>query len=118
MREADLDRLARLRGRVALGLTAAMLFVYFGFVLLVAYDRELLGRTIAPGLSVGIALGAGVIAFAWIVTGIYSRWAASRWDVEVEALRERLGAEPAPVEPVVGAASSVTAPVAASEAAR
>lgn len=116
--EADLDRLARLRGRVALAFTAAMLVVYFGFVLLVAYGRELLGRTIAPGLSVGIALGAFVIGFAWMLTGLYSRWAASRWDVEVDALRAKLGVAPPPLEALPASRAIDVAPVLSDVSAR
>ncbi|MBI2389400.1 MAG: DUF485 domain-containing protein [Deltaproteobacteria bacterium] len=92
----DLDRLASMRARVALGLTAAMLVSYFGFILLVAFRKPMLGATIVPGLSLGIALGAAVIAIAWTLTGIYLRWAGARWDTAVEALRREHGLAPAP----------------------
>ena len=45
------------RWRVALGLTAAMVVLYFGFVLLVAYGRPLLAVQVVPGLTLGILLG-------------------------------------------------------------
>lgn len=48
-----------------------MIFIYFGFILLIAWDRPLLGRLIVPGLSVGIAMGAFVIVSAWVLTYIY-----------------------------------------------
>ncbi len=48
-----------------------MIFIYFGFILLIAWDRPLLGRLIVPGLSVGIAMGAFVIISAWALTYIY-----------------------------------------------
>lgn len=97
--DRDLDRLAAMRSRVALGLTMAMLASYFGFILLVAFDKPFLGSTIVPGLSVGIALGASVIAIAWVLTGIYLRWANARWDAEVEAIRREHGLERAPMAP-------------------
>jgi uncharacterized membrane protein (DUF485 family) len=108
--DRDLDRLARMRSRVALGLTAAMLVSYFGFILLVAFRKPTLGATIAPGLSVGIALGAGVIVIAWALTGLYVRWADRVWDVEVEALRRAHGAAPRP--PVVEQRTHVVVDVA------
>ena len=52
-------------------LSAVMIVIYFGFILLVAYDKPLLGTQIVPGLSWGILLGALVIVSAWVLTFIY-----------------------------------------------
>lgn len=87
MDHPDLDRVARMRWRVALILTALVLFTYFGFILLVAFNKPLLGRMIAPGLSVGIGLGAAVIVIAWVLTGVYVRWANTRYDDALHAMR-------------------------------
>ena len=76
------------RWRVALGLTAAMVVLYFGFVLLVAYGRPLLAVQVVPGLTLGILLGALVIVASWILTWVYVRWAATHYDPRVG------GAEP------------------------
>lgn len=85
--EAALERLAARRWRIALALTSAMLATYFGFVLLVAYDKPLLGTLLAPGLSLGILLGALVILVAWGLTGIYVSWANRHYDAELARLR-------------------------------
>ena len=82
-----LHRLAAARWRMALILTCAMMAVYFGFILLVAFDKALLARTIVPGLSLGILLGATVIATAWILIAIYVRWANRHYDEAIAALR-------------------------------
>ena len=68
-------------------LTVAMMVVYFGFILLVAYNKPLLGRQIAPGLSLGILLGALVILTSWALIWIYTRWANTHYDDEVARLR-------------------------------
>ena len=68
------------RWRVALSLTVAMMAVYFGFILLVAFDKPLLGRLIIPGLSLGMLLGALVIVAAWVLTWVYVRWANTHYD--------------------------------------
>ena len=73
------------RWRVALSLTVAMMAVYFGFILLVAFDKPLLGRLIVPGLSLGMLLGALVIVAAWVLTWVYVRWANTHYD------RQRVG---------------------------
>ena len=49
-------------------LSGVMLVIYLGFILLVAFDKPLLGRTIVPGLSWGILLGAFVIVATWALT--------------------------------------------------
>jgi uncharacterized membrane protein (DUF485 family) len=86
-RSRALVALAARRWRIALALTAAMLVTYFGFVLLVAYDKPLLGTILVPGLSLGILLGAIVILVAWALTGIYVRWANTVYDVELAKVR-------------------------------
>ena len=52
-------------------LSAVMLIIYLGFILLVAYAKPFLGTTLVPGLSWGILLGALVIVSAWLLTLIY-----------------------------------------------
>ncbi len=85
--ERELEEIAARRWRIALGLTGAMLATYFGFLLLVAWDKPALGQLVAPGLSWGILLGALVIVVAWGLTGIYVRWANRHYDSVVDGLR-------------------------------
>jgi uncharacterized membrane protein (DUF485 family) len=84
----ELEALAARRWRVALVLTGVMLATYFGFLLLIAYDKPALGQLVTAGLSVGILLGALVIVVAWIVTGIYVRWANTVYDVALARIRK------------------------------
>ena len=74
------------RWRVALTLTVAMVLLYFGFILLVAYGRRLLAIQVVPGLTLGILLGALVIVASWILTWVYVRWAAAHYDPGIAAL--------------------------------
>ena len=67
---SSLEAVSAARWRVALSLTVAMMAVYFGFILLVAFDKPLLGRLIVPGLSLGMLLGALVIVAAWVLTWV------------------------------------------------
>ena len=85
----ELQALDRARWRVAIWLTVAMMTVYFGFILLVAYNKPLLTSVIVPGLSVGILLGALVIVAAWVFIWIYVRWANNHYDARIEALKGR-----------------------------
>jgi uncharacterized membrane protein (DUF485 family) len=86
-----LEALAQAQWRLALSLTAAMMAVYLGFMLLVAWAKPLLGTMLAPGLSLAILLGALVIVAAWVLIWVYVRWANSHYDAVVASLREQTG---------------------------
>ncbi|MHC5599514.1 MAG: DUF485 domain-containing protein, partial [Nostoc sp.] len=72
-RTKALQALAAERWRISLILTGAMMFIYFGFILLIAFNKPLLGSLVVPGLSLGILLGALVIVSAWVLIFIYVR---------------------------------------------
>jgi uncharacterized membrane protein (DUF485 family) len=80
-------RLAAERWRFSLWLTLAMMVIYFGFILLIAYNKPLLGTLIAPGLSLGILLGALVIVAAWVLVYIYVRWSNNYFDQKIAKIR-------------------------------
>ena len=79
-------RLAKRRWRVALILTLAMLVVYFGFILMIAFAKGLMGARLSGGLTLGILLGVMVIVSAWLLTWWYTRWAHEHYDVELRRL--------------------------------
>ena len=86
----QLRALDEARWRIAVSLTVAMMVLYFGFIILVAYAKPLLAVIVAPGLSLGILLGALVIVAAWVLIWIYVRWANTHYDTAVQALREQM----------------------------
>jgi uncharacterized membrane protein (DUF485 family) len=65
-----------------------MILLYFGFIALVAFGRPLLATQVMPGLSLGILLGALVIAASWLLTWVYVRWANDVYDPQVKALMD------------------------------
>lgn len=81
------EGLVRRRWRIAIALTVAMIAIYFGFILLVAYNKPFLGRLITPGLSIGVLFGALVIVLSWILTWVYVRWANTSYDKALEEMR-------------------------------
>ena len=88
--QGRLAALSAARWRVAIILTIAMMVLYFGFILLVAFNKPLLARLIAPGLSLGILLGALVIVASWVLIYVYVRWANKHYDAGVARLRREL----------------------------
>lgn len=85
--DSQLRALSQERMRYALVLTATMIAIYFGFILLVAYNKPLMGSLVMPGLSLGILLGALVIGVTWILTWMYVRWANRVYDARLDALK-------------------------------
>ena len=81
--QVHLTRVAATRWRLALLLTTAMTVVYAGFILLIAFNKPLLGTILVPGLSLGILLGVLLIVFAWILIMIYVRWTNTHSDHRV-----------------------------------
>jgi uncharacterized membrane protein (DUF485 family) len=67
------ERLHRTRRRFAWSLTAAMLAIYFGFILTLAFRPDLLARQLVAGqpMSVGIPIGFGMFAFTFALVAIY-----------------------------------------------
>lgn len=86
-RDVELRALGAARWRVALALTGAMVLLYFGFIALIAFAKPVLGRLLAPGLSLGIVLGALVIVLSWLLTWAYVRWTNKHYDVRLEQLK-------------------------------
>ena len=86
-RNLPLEALAASRWRVALALTVAMMLVYFGFILLVAFNKPLLGVQLINGLSLGMLLGALVIVVAWVLMWVYVRWANTHYDAAILGMR-------------------------------
>ena len=87
MSDHRFQALAATRWRIAISLTALMVAIYFGFILLIAYNKPLMGRLLTRGLSLGVLLGALVIVLSWVLTWVYVRWANTRYDAGLAAVR-------------------------------
>ena len=62
-------------------LTILMLVVYYGYIALIAFNKQYLAQPLGDGVTtLGIPLGMGVIVFTIIITGIYVRRANSEYD--------------------------------------
>ena len=62
-------------------LTLAMMVVYYGFILLVAFNKEFLSQKIGSGvMTMGIPIGFGVIVFTIVITAIYVKRANTEFD--------------------------------------
>ncbi|WP_296706945.1 DUF485 domain-containing protein [Rhodoblastus sp.] len=70
------------RKKLGWTLSLVMLAIYFGFILLVAFNKAFLGTPISPNgvTTIGIPIGLGVIVSAFVLTGFYVVRANARYD--------------------------------------
>ena len=84
----DYQRLKNTRSRFGWTLTISMLVVYYGYILLIAFDKELLATRIGNGVTTwGIPIGFGVIIFTIVITAVYVRRANREFDYLTEKVR-------------------------------
>ena len=80
------------RSKFAWTLAAAMLVIYYGFILIIAFNKEFLSQQLWEGsiTTVGIPIGLGVIISAFILTGIYVYRANSEFDRLTAEIKEEV----------------------------
>jgi uncharacterized membrane protein (DUF485 family) len=92
LRSRSFQALVAERSNFAWVLSAAMLAIYLGFILLVAFAPGLLAVKVGGGVtSLGIVLGLAVIIAAFVLTGIYVARANSRFDALTRDLTREVG---------------------------
>lgn len=72
-------------------MTLLVMAIYYGYILLVAYDKEFLAQKLGAGMvtSIGIPMGVGVIVLTIVITNIYVRRANSEFDrLNAEIIKE------------------------------
>lgn len=81
-------QLVKKRNAYAFVMIALVMICYYGYILLIAFNREFLATKLGAGMttSVGVPLGVGVIVFTILVTWIYVRRANTEFDAEMDAI--------------------------------
>lgn len=81
--------LVRQRTRLGWVLTAAILVVYFGYILLIAFDKTLLAKKMGEGVMTwGMPIGLLVIIFTIAITGFYVRHANGVYDDMTDQIKK------------------------------
>ncbi|MDP3537079.1 MAG: DUF485 domain-containing protein [Azonexus sp.] len=77
-----------MRSRYSIIMAIVSAAAYYGFILLVAYNKEFLAQKIGEGytMSLGVPIGVGVILFTIVLTWIYVRRANTEFDAINEAI--------------------------------
>ena len=79
------------RNNYSIVMTIMMMVVYFGYILLIAFNKPFLATKLSEGAvtSVGIPMGLGVLVFTIIITAIYVRKANTEFDaLKDEVIKE------------------------------
>ena len=82
--------LRRKRNTFGWTLTALMMIVYYGYIGLIAFDKQFLAQPLGAGVTtLGIPIALGVIIFTILITGLYVRRANGEYDrLTAEILKE------------------------------
>ena len=73
--------LKRKRSGFGWWLTLLMMVVYYGYIALIAWNKEFLAQPLGAGVTtLGVPIGMGVIVFTIVITGIYVRRANGEFD--------------------------------------
>ena len=87
-----LQDLIKRKWRVSLIFSLVILGAYFSFIVALATVKDAFATpTSEGGLPLGIPLGVGLIAFAWLLTGVYALWANAIYDRRIRELLARGG---------------------------
>lgn len=80
------------RSKFAWTLAVAMLVIYYGFILIIAFDKAFLAQPLWTGsvTTVGIPVGIGVILSAFVLTGIYVFRANAEFDRLTNEIKEEV----------------------------
>jgi len=88
--DPDYHRLVNTRSRYSWTLAVIMLIIYYGYILLIAFDKDFLAKRIGAGVMTwGIPIGMFVILFTVVITGIYVRRANSEFDDLTNNIRKK-----------------------------
>lgn len=85
------EKLVKARSSFGWTLTWIMMIVYYGFILLIAFNKEFLSTKTGAGVMTwGMPIGLFVIVFTVAITGYYVRRANSEFDDLTAEIRKEV----------------------------
>ena len=87
----DYQALKAKRTRFGWWLTLVMMIAYYGFILLVAFNKSFLSQKLGVGvMTMGIPIGFGIIVFTIVITAYYVNRANREFDALSDAIAKEL----------------------------
>ena len=89
------QELVTTRGRYAWTLSIVVLGLFYGFVLMVAFQPAVLGRVVREGsmLTVGVAADLFLFVLFWVLSALYVRRANTEFDALTEEIVKQASRE-------------------------
>lgn len=79
------------RSSFAWTLSVIMLVIYYTFIMIIAFNPEVLGAKTGEGvMTIGIPVGVAIILIAFALTGIYVRRANGEFDELAQQVKDEL----------------------------
>ena len=79
------------RTRFGWWLTLVMMIAYYGFILLVAFNKSFLSQKLGGGvMTLGIPIGFGIIVFTIVITAYYVNRANREFDALSDAIAKEV----------------------------
>ena len=90
-RNAQYQQLIKARNALGWSLTLLVFAAYYGFILIVAFDKSLFATPLAAGMTTtwGIPLGIGIILLTVLLTAISVRKANNDFDPALKQILEK-----------------------------
>jgi len=93
--DADYKELLSKRTGFAWTLAIVMLVIYYAYILVIAFDKQLLHTPVSEGslMTVGVPIGVAIIVIAFALTGIYVRRANTEFDALTKRIKDKIEGE-------------------------
>jgi uncharacterized membrane protein (DUF485 family) len=86
----EFKRVVSKRLKVMAFLMVWVLVVYYGFVLLIAFNRPFMTQKIGEATTLGIPLSILAIVLLWAATGVHVWWSNRVYDKEIALLKSKI----------------------------
>lgn len=93
--DADYKELISKRTGFAWMLAIVMLVLYYAYILVIAFDKQLLATPVSEGslMTWGVPVGVALILIAFALTGIYVKRANTEFDALVNNIKKKVEGE-------------------------
>lgn len=91
-RDPDYKQLLSKRTGFAWMLAIVMLVLYYAYILVIAFDKQLLHTPVSEGylMTWGVPVGVALIVIAFALTGVYVRRANSEFDELTQRIKDKV----------------------------
>ncbi len=90
LNDPSFKRLKKEKWIISVVLGFLVMLLYYGFILMMAYNKPFFANKVTENITIGIPLGVFVLASTIGITAIYVIWANTSYDRLVNKVREKI----------------------------